>query len=414
MAGRDARCNGNPVVCMSSAAFVRGDRRRGPFHVALEHTFEDVYASAAPAAERRTGVRFRESTTTTRRNEHTTSWPFSTPAYLAALDAAHDAVLIIDRSGNIRYVNPACRALLERARPEGRHLLEVMTAPPSLLRGVLRSLRTAPSSASSASSAMWRGVATVGIQGNPHELELSVAVVKVDDWGRAHGFSIIARPLQRPSRALARDVFATLARVVGAAAHDFNNQISVVLNYSFILLRELPNNERPERAHMDELQQAAWRAADTARQLLRLGGKRGPEPAALDVNDVIRDAHAALSMFARNQSEVELRLSQKPCVTKARQSELEWLLLELTQRLRTRLGDLEHLSISTSHAAPHIRIYLDAFPFPESGTSSSRLLGRDSEPPETAPRASTQLDYELVLEALPDDGLRYAIELPAI
>jgi hypothetical protein len=239
--------------------------------------------------------------------------------------------------------------------------------------------------------------------------------VKVDDWGRAHGFSIIARPVEPlgRSRGLAREVFATLARVVGAAAHDFNNHISVVLNYSFILLRELPS-ERPERAHMEELQQAAWRAADTARQLLRLGGKRGPEPAALDVNDVIRDAHAALAMFARDQNEVEQRLSHLPCITKARQSELEWLLLELTQRLRQRLGELKHLRIATSHAAPHIRIHLDGFPFPESDASSARLLGRDSEPPEAAPRVSATLGYELALQALPDDGLRYAIELPAV
>jgi signal transduction histidine kinase len=321
------------------------------------------------------------------------------------LDAAYDAVLIVDRSGSVRYANAACKTLLERARPEGRHVHDIMAIEPSLLRAVLRGLRKA---------AMWRGVAKIGIQGNPHELELSVVAVKVDDWGRAHGFSVIARPVLRRSQALARDVFATFARVVGAAAHDFNNQISVVLNYSFILLRELPNNERPERAHMEELQQAAWRAADTARQLLRLGGKRGPEPAALDVNDVIRDAHAALSMFARNQNQVEQRLSQEPCITKARQSELEWLLLDLTQRLRTRLGELKHLRIATSHAAPHIHIHLDGYPFPENGPSSTRLLGRDSEPPETAPRASAQLDYELALEALPDDGLRYAIELPAI
>lgn len=381
--------------------------------MALEHTFEDVYASAAPAAERLTGVRRRDS----RRvgsSEHASAWPFSAPAFVAALNLAHDAALVLDRSGSVRYANAACKALFERARPEGRHVLDLVYIEPRLLRSMLRGLRD---------TSLWRGLANVEVQGNPRELELSVAAVKVDDWGRAHGFSVIARPVEpvRHSRALtkrdsARDVFATLARVVGAAAHDFNNHISVVLNYSFILLRELPS-DRPERTHMEELQQAAWRAADTARQLLGLGGKRGPEPAALDVNDVIRDAHAALSMFSRNQNDVEQRLSHTPCITKARQSELEWLLLELTQRLRSRLGELKHLRIATSHAAQQasIRIHLDGFPYPEDeGDASSRLLSRDSDVPESAPRVSAQLGYELALQVLPDDGLRYAIELPAV
>jgi hypothetical protein len=326
-------------------------------------------------------------------------------------------VLIMDRTGSIRYANGACQTLIESAQPEGRHILEVVGIDAVLLRGMLRSLHD---------TALWRGLATVDIQGKSRELELRVGAVKVDDWGRAHGFSIIARPidLARPARALqlrsgARDVFATLARVVGAAAHDFNNHISVVLNYSFILLRELPS-ERPERAHMEVLQQAAWRAAETARQLLRLGGKRGPEPAALDVNDVIRDAHTTLSMVSRCPTEVEQRLSQTPCITKARQSELEWLLLELTQRLRARLGELKHLRIATEHAqgcddaaggrdCARIHIHLDGFPADAPG---SRLLTSELDTAE--PHVGAQLGYELALRALPDGGLRYAIELPGL
>jgi hypothetical protein len=389
-------------------------------HVALEHTFEDVYASAAPAAERPTGV-WRRAASADQATRAATTWPFCTPAFVAALDLAHDAVVIVDRTGTIRYSNGAGQALVERSHPEGRHILEVTGVHSSLLRGMLRSLRD---------TALWHGIATIDIQGKPRELELSVGAVKVDDCGRAHAFSIVARPplvLRRQSldlqpRSGARDVFATLARVVGAAAHDFNNHISVVLNYSFILLREL-STERPERTHMEELQQAAWRAAETARQLLRLGGKRGPEPAALDVNDVIRDAHVTLSLISHSHTEIEQRFSQEPCITKARQSELEWLLLELTQRLRSRLGELKHLRIATLHAAPscdasdepRICIHLDAFPAPvsQNDAASSRLLAGDPDA-ESGPRISAQLAYDLTLQALPEDGLRYAIELPAV
>jgi hypothetical protein len=345
--------------------------------------------------------------------------------------------VIVDRSGTIRYANGACKALVERTRPEGRNIFEILDLDASFLRSVLRRLRD---------TEVWRGVTSVEIQGKPCELELSVGAVKVGEWGRAHGFSVVARPVtvQRESRALqsssgARDVFATLARVAGAIAHDFNNHIAVVLNYSFILLREL-SSEGPERAqreqreqrgqrgqrgHMEELQQAAWRAAGTARNLLRLTGQRGPEPTALDVNDVIRDARVTLAMIAGSHTELEQRWSQTPCITKARRSELEWLLIELTQRLRSRLGELRYVRIaalslahgcvlSASNGQPRIRIQLDGFAARAALRDAIGLRAGPStlDAAESEPKLSAQLGCELALHSLPDEGLRYVIDLP--
>jgi len=331
-------------------------------------------------------------------------WPFRPQAYVAALEHASDAVLIVDRTGTVRYANGAGRALVERARPEGQHVLELLGAPAALLRSVLRELRD---------STVWHGIATLEILGKPRVLELTVSAVTVSGWGRAHGFSLVAR--SRASQALqhrssARDVLATMMRVAGAVAHDFNNQIAVVLNYSFILLRELAS-DAPARAHVEEQQQAAWRAADTARHLLRLSDKRPADTGSLDVNIVIREAHAALSLISRSQTELEQRLSPEPCMAKARQPELEWLLLDLTQRLRARLGELKRVRISSAPAArgggaeARVRIDIDAFP---TATQGVRSLPCEHE----LPRLSAQLGYELALQPLPESGLRYAIELP--
>ena len=326
-------------------------------------------------------------------------WPFRPQAFVAALEHVSDAVLIVDRGGTVRYANGAGRALVERQHPEGQHLLELLGVDGAFLRSVLRELRD---------STVWRGTATLEIFGRPRELELDVSAVTVSGWGRAHGFSVIAR--SRTSHALqvtssARDVLATMMRVAGSVAHDFNNQIAVVLNYSFILLRELAS-EAPARAHVEELQQAAWRAADTARHLLRLGDKRPADTGALDVNVVVREAYAALSLISRSQSELEQRLSVEPCLARARQPELEWLLLDLTQRLRTRLGELRRVRISTSHAplARRVRIDIDAFP---AAAQSVRHLPSEHE----LPKLSAQLGYELALQPLPDNGLRYVVEL---
>jgi PAS domain S-box-containing protein len=377
---------------------------------------EDVYASSASAAERPTGVRRRTASAersltpgSTGAAATTSAWPFRGQAYVAALEHVSDAVLIVDRSGTVLYANVAARTLVERTRPEGRHVRELVELDGPVLRNVLRELRD---------STLWRGTATVEILGEPRELELTVSAVIVSGWGRAQGFTLSARAVTQQPQALqlrssARDVLATMMRVAGTIAHDFNNQIAVVLNYSFILLREL-SIEQPVRAHVEELQHAAWRAADSARQLLRLGDKPSPDKATLDVNDVIREAHSALSLISRSQTELDPCLSPEPCMAKARQPELEWLLLDLAQRLRTRLGELQRVRIATSHAAdggtraPRIRIELDAFP-----ANTAVAHGLCSVPCEhETPRLSAQLDCELALQPLPDNGLRYVIELP--
>jgi len=317
---------------------------------------------------------------------------------VAALEHVSDAVLIADRSGTIRYANGAGRALVERQQPEGQHLLELLGVDGAFLRSVLRELRN---------STVWRGTATLEVLGRPRELDLDVSAVTVSGWGRAHGFSVIARSRTSHTlqvRSSARDVLATMMRVAGSVAHDFNNQIAVVLNYSFILLRELAS-EAPARAHVEELQHAAWRAADTARHLLQLGDKRPTDKGALDVNDVIREAHAALSLISRSQTEIEQRLSHEPCMAKARQPELEWLLLDLTQRLRARLGDLKRVRIATSRVATaRVRIDIEAFP---AAAQSLRSPPNGHE----LPKLSAQLGYELALQPLPDNGLRYVVEL---
>jgi signal transduction histidine kinase len=392
--------------------------------VAAEHTFGDVYAASASALDKDRDRRRSASAST----EHAVAlygaatWPFSTPAFVATLELAQDAILIVDRSGSVRFANAACKSLLERPRLEGRHVLELVSLDGRILRGVLRGVRK---------SVVWRGSASVVVEGRCRELELSVGAVRVrvDDWGQSQGFSIIARERQPEAterQGSARSVFSTLARVASAVAHDINNQIAVVLNYSFILLREL-SADRPERAHMEELQQAAWRAAHTARNLLRLAGRRAPDPGSLDVNDVVRDAHVTLAMIARSHTEhtdIDQRLSREPCLAKARQSELEWLLLTLTQRLRTRLGELKHLRIATNGIAgsSRIRIHLDGYPAAEPAKGSRMLPPSidandavdaiDKGAEERGQKVSAQLGYELALQVLPDNGLRYAIDLP--
>jgi hypothetical protein len=212
-------------------------------------------------------------------------------------------------------------------------------------------------------------------------------------------------------------------------AHTLNNQIAVVLNYSFILAREVPQAS-PEHTHVLELQRAAWQAAAVTKLLLQFGGKRSTEPMALDVQRVLRELHPTLALTAGRNAQITFDLAGIACIATARRSQLEWLLIDLVVRLRSSLQSLAVLTVRTLPALkvpdgerPEksvVRIQLDAWAArPEPGgcpageglnaeTLQSAQTGNgeplDGERPGFTP-------YETTLHELPDGGLRYTVSL---
>ena len=281
-------------------------------------------------------------------------------ACVAALDASTEAVLILDRTGVVQYVNRACMTLLARERSDqrivGRHALGLVCLDGAAIKNILRALRHAQ---------VWNGTLQVELGTRCRAVDLCVCRVMGRN-GRTQSFSVIARPAvtepptttgatgsshtQHPSAdpAQGADVLSTIARVASEMAHDFNNQLAVVLNYSFILLRELPNRS-PMRSHVTELQGAAWRAAEVAREVLRFGARRSVDATEVDVHQLLRTTQAILApMLGGGQTKVELRLAAESCHVFARRAQLEWLIFELSARLQSRLGRLSCLRISTS------------------------------------------------------------------
>jgi PAS domain-containing protein len=374
-------------------------------------------------------------------------------ACVAALDSAMDAVLILDRSGLVQYLNRACVSLLARERCEqrivGRHVLGLVCLDGAAIRNILRALGHAN---------VWNGTLQVELGARCRAVELCVRRVAGPGASHHHhhartsrtqSFSVIARPaagLARGSHALehvqpslgaadatpqSADMLSTLARVGSEMAHDFNNQLAVVLNYSFILLRELPTRS-PMRTHVTELQGAAWRAAEVAREVLRFGARRDLDATEIDVQQLVRATQPSLaSMLAGGQTKVELRLAAESCSVFARRAQLEWLLFELSARLQSRLGRLASLRISTSmtfsgdnavHDKPRALIALDAHAAPDALTtpatrspllSEAQAYAGAPQGLRAAERTLEQAHGELTLHALPDGGLRYLICLPA-
>ena len=354
-------------------------------------------------------------------------------AYVAALDVTTEAVTIVDRSSNVVYANAAAETLFGRGDLVGRRLESLYPIERPVLRAILRELKH---------KNVWRGRVPLRTD-DPHtplEVEAALRAVSLRPGGPQH-FCLVAQVQSaqassspQPARNAAdAAVLSTVGRVAGEIAHDFNNQIAVVINYSSILLRQLPDDS-PLREHVAEMQRAAWRASQVAQEMLGFGGQRNAEPDDIDLNALLTDIHALFAHALGEDTRVERRLGENLWRVRARRAHLEWLLVELASRTRSTLGDIASFCITTSNAdllesgANHectraVVISVEARP---SG-SAAAVAPRSLAPSPLGPRSSTGISGlrgaelalahaqgELTVQQLPEGGLRYRIRLPAV
>jgi two-component system, cell cycle sensor histidine kinase and response regulator CckA len=104
------------------------------------------------------------------------------------------------------------------------------------------------------------------------------------------------------SQARARSLEAQLAlsqrmeavgRLAGGVAHDFNNILTAISGYADLLLTDLPEGDN-RRRDVEEIHQAAQRAASLTQQLLAFSRRQVLQPKVVDLNALVRDVEKML------------------------------------------------------------------------------------------------------------------------
>jgi nitrogen-specific signal transduction histidine kinase len=179
----------------------------------------------------------------------------SPSTYLAALGAASDGVVMIDRAGVILYANPAAESFFSDDGLPGQYFADLTVLDRRTLIGVWRELRR---------TRRWCG--RLCLRSCRPELEVTVQRVAAEPGGQEH-FCVVLHGAARIAQNQIEQPSA-LQRIASEIAHDFNNQIAVILNYTFVLLRHMPDGS-PLKAHVAEMQAAAWRASHVAQAIHR-------------------------------------------------------------------------------------------------------------------------------------------------
>ncbi|MFN2489684.1 MAG: ATP-binding protein, partial [Actinomycetota bacterium] len=150
------------------------------------------------------------------------------------------------------------------------------------------------------------------------------------------------------ARARQAERLESVGQLAGGIAHDFNNLLAVILNYASFVTDEL-GNDHPARADVEEIRQAADRAAALTQQLLIFSRRERVKPEVFDVNDVVSDTEKLLRRTLGEHVELVTALASDLWPIEADRGQLEQVLVNLAVNARGAMPDGGTLTVETSN-----------------------------------------------------------------
>ena len=139
-----------------------------------------------------------------------------------------------------------------------------------------------------------------------------------------------------------------VGQLAGGIAHEFNNYLGVILGYSDFLVEEAGTNESLRRG-VAEIKAATQRAASLTRQLLAFSRKQVLEPAILDLNQVIWEAHKLLRRLVPANIEIVPVLDPALGRVKADSGQIQQILINLLINARDAMPQGGKVTIETAN-----------------------------------------------------------------
>jgi PAS domain S-box-containing protein len=139
-----------------------------------------------------------------------------------------------------------------------------------------------------------------------------------------------------------------VGQLAGGIAHDFNNLLTVIMSYGAMLVERLDPGE--DREDVQEITEAADRAAGLTRQLLAFSRQQVMQPRVMDVNDVIGGLEKMLRRLIGEDVELLITLDPRVEAINADPGQLEQVLMNLVVNSRDAMPVGGRLTITTSNS----------------------------------------------------------------
>lgn len=187
------------------------------------------------------------------------------------VSAIPDAVIVTDRAGAIRFVNPAALVLY------GKHPNEVLGRPIGF------DIRPGE-------------VAEVEIERGREHLACEVRIVECR-WSGHPAYLALVRDVTERKRLteqlLQAQKMEAVGLMAGGIAHDFNNLLLVMLVYAE-MMRKDASPDAPNKSDVQEIIDSIERARALTGQLLAFSRRQPTEPTVLNLGEVVSGIHSML------------------------------------------------------------------------------------------------------------------------
>ncbi|MFC7528724.1 PAS domain S-box protein [Actinoplanes sp. GCM10030250] len=196
--------------------------------------------------------------------------------------------------------------------------------------------------------------------GTPVETALTVAAIRDRD-GRVTGISAVARDITAAKEAAERQRaieertnqaqrMESLGKLAGGVAHDFNNILAIIVNYTDFAVEAAAGNEDVE-TDLKHVRVAADRAINLTRQLLTFTRGDTIQPQDVDLNAAIAEVHAMLGRTIGEHINLMAVPSARPVVVHADPGQIQQVLLNLAINARDAMPDGGTLVLEANAAA---------------------------------------------------------------
>lgn len=144
-----------------------------------------------------------------------------------------------------------------------------------------------------------------------------------------------------------------VGRLAGGVAHDFNNQLSVILGYADLAKSSQPSPDKM-RGYLNQIIRAATQSRDITRQLLAFSRQEAISPQVLDLNAVVKGVHKGLGRLIREDIRFEVRLADGLWPIHMDPTQVDQVIMNLVVNARDAMEQGGLLTVTTAN------VHLDA------------------------------------------------------
>jgi two-component system cell cycle sensor histidine kinase/response regulator CckA len=138
-----------------------------------------------------------------------------------------------------------------------------------------------------------------------------------------------------------------IGRLAGGIAHDFNNLLTIISG-NIHLIQHLPPGDPEFPQLIEDISDAATRAASLTRQLLMFSRKQPTRPEVVDLNEVVGSLASLLRRLIGERVTVRAQLADRPVRVRADRGQLEQVVMNLAVNAKDAMPDGGTLSIATA------------------------------------------------------------------